>query len=213
MKYAVIALLALGVVFGTVTAGPENTSRRATETTYPVDYFNSDRAYFEGFEGTVPPAGWTLEQLNIYQTWIVGLSNPYEGSQRAVCYWDYFLSGPQDEWLKFDYQIQPGDEILGFAAFASTYYAIDPFQNYNLVVTIDDVTVWDYYNDNNGAVSFEWQEYTVDLSSYSVGQWVTIGFGYVGFDGAEGTFDAVYIGDEITPVEDTSWGSIKALYR
>ena len=213
MKYTVIALLALAVLDGSVTAGSENTARRATETTDPADYIYRDRAYFEGFEDTVPPAGWTLVQTNIHQTWIVGLSNPFEGLQRATVYWDFFLSGPQDEWLKFEYQIQPGDDILGFAAFASTYWAIDPYQNYNLIVTIDGVTVWDYYNDNNGAVSFEWSEYTVDLSSYAVGQLVTIGFGYVGFDGAEGTFDAVYIGEELTPVEDTSWGSVKALYR
>ena len=213
MKYTAIALLVLAVLVGTVAASVKDTSRRATETMFPIQHSDGSREYFEGFEGTVPPAGWILVQTNVYQTWQVGLSNPYEGLQKAVCYWDFFYSGPQDEWLKFDYEIQAGDATLGFAAYASTYYAIDPFQNYNLVVTIDDVTVWDYYNDNNGAVTFQWQEYTVDLSAYSVGQVITVGFGYVGFDGAEGAFDAVWIGGDNSPVEDTSWGCIKALYR
>jgi hypothetical protein len=201
MKYAVIALVALVFVVGAVSAGPKDTSKRATEVMFPIDQFKDYRDYFEGFEGTIPPTGWILVQTNLYETWGIGTYAPYEGFQYATCLYDASYSGPQDEWLKFDYEIQAGDDILGFFAQASTYWAIDPYQNYNLLVTIDGVTVWDYYNDNNGAVSWQWQEYTVGLGAYSVGQVITVGLGYQGFDGAQGSFDALYIGEGFVPPE------------
>ncbi len=36
-----------------------------------------------------------------------------------------------------------------------------------------------------------WYQYSVPLSAYSVGQALTIGLGYVGYDGAQAGFDAL----------------------
>ena len=58
--------------------------------------------------------------------------------------------------------------------------------------------MWDYYNDNNGAVTWQWQQYSVSLTPY-VGQTITIGLGYQGYDGAQGSFDAISVGEEPPP--------------
>ncbi|MBD3347968.1 MAG: hypothetical protein GF400_02080 [Candidatus Eisenbacteria bacterium] len=195
MKRAIIVGLCLAFMATVAFAGPPNpSSRRATEIMFPIQD-DGYRLMFEGFEGTFPPAGWTLAQTNTNETWGIETYDPFEGLQYASCQYDASYSGPQDEWLYFDYTIEAGDDCLSFYAFASTYWAVDPYQNYNILVTINDQTVWDYYNDNNGAVTWQWQQYSIDLSGYDVGETITVGFGYQGYDGAQGALDAVEIGE------------------
>jgi hypothetical protein len=156
------------------------------------------RTNYEGFETSVPPPGWTLVQTNVNETWFQDCeiyTDPVEGSCAATCLYDAGYTGPQDEWLKFNYTLQTGDNMLYFFALASTYWAIDPYQNYNIIVTIDGVEVWNYYDDNAGAVTWQWQLYGVDLSAYSVGQTIEVGFGYVGYDGAQASLDAISFGE------------------
>jgi hypothetical protein len=200
MKRSIMILLCLAFAASAAFAGISNPAeKRASEIMFPIEH--PTRGVFEGFESGVPPVGWTFLQTNINETWYQDNYDPLEGLYYATCDYDAAYSGPQDEWLYLDYTIEAGDECLTFYALGSVYWAVDPYQNYNLFVTIDDAVVWDYYNDNNGAVTWQWQQYTVDLSGYSVGQAVTIGLGYQGYDGAQGSFDALQIGpcDEPPP--------------
>ncbi|MBD3347932.1 MAG: hypothetical protein GF400_01900 [Candidatus Eisenbacteria bacterium] len=195
-----IALLVVSTVCCTAAlAAPVDASKSAGEIMFPIR--GPERALFEGFETSVPPAGWTLHQTNVNDTWTqdCGLNGePYEGSCFADCQYDADYSGPQDERLCFDYTIEAGDECLCFYAFGSIYWAVDPYQNYNLVVEIDGVPVWDYRNDNDGAVTWQWQLYCVDLTGYGVGEDITVCFIYEGYDGAQGAFDAISIGECIS---------------
>jgi hypothetical protein len=173
-------------------AKPTDKSKKAFDVLQPL--LDPSRPISEGFEGGVPPAGWFAVVNNPY-TWTVGTYNPQEGLQYADCQYDASYSGPQDEWIGFNYTMQAGDAALSFYSFASIYWAITPYQNYNLYVYIDGTDVWNYYDDNNGATTWAWQQYVVDLTSYSVGQTIEIKFGYTGYDGAEGAFDAISIGE------------------
>jgi hypothetical protein len=187
----VVVLLVAGAAFA---EKPAIDSKVATEVfVKPAEWYA--RPYTEGFNTAIPPAGWTLQQFNTVETWYLETYNPYEGTGYASCQYDATYSGPQDEWLLYTYTVQAGDECLVFWAYGSVYWAITPYQNYNLIVEIDGNEVWNYYDDNNGAVTWQWQQYSVPLSAYSVGQTITIGLGYVGFDGAQGSFDALSIGD------------------
>jgi hypothetical protein len=196
MKHSIMVVLCLMLAASAAVAGPSNPAeRQASEIMYPIEYYyGAHRAMFEGFEGGVPPAGWTLVQTNTVETWKSDDYGPYEGLYYATCQYDATYSGDQDEWIKVDYTLGAGDDCLTFYANASTYWAVDPYQNYNLYVTINDQIVWDYLNDNNGAVTWQWQQYTIDLTGYTVGQSITIGLGYQGYDGAQGSFDALNIG-------------------
>ncbi|MBD3368543.1 MAG: hypothetical protein GF405_10315 [Candidatus Eisenbacteria bacterium] len=156
-----------------------------------------DRDYDEGFETSVPPAGWTTTITNPSYTWQQTTLSFYEGAAAAECVYDPALV-PQDEWMFFDYTIGPGETHLNFAAMASYYWAVDPYQNYNLFVTVNGTTVWDFVTDYATETSYEWKVYDIDLSAYD-GQTVTIGFGYVGSDGAQGAFDRIGINDGYTP--------------
>ncbi len=157
-----------------------------------------DRDYDEGFETSVPPAGWTVTVTNADYTWIQTTASYFEGAAAAEVQYDPDLTPVQDEWMYFDHTIAPGENQLNFAAMASYYWAVDPYQNYNLLVTVNGDVVWDFRSDYATTTSYEWAIYDIDLSAYE-GQTVTIGFGYQGSDGAQGCFDRVGINDGYTP--------------
>ncbi len=118
-----------------------------------------------------------------------------DGLYYASSFYDQTYTGTQDEWICFQHTIEAGDDCLCFYAMGSTCWAIDSYQNYDIFVTINGVDFCDYHDDNDGAVTWQWQRYCVDLGVYSVGQIIEICFGYVGYDGAQGSFDAVSIGE------------------
>ncbi|MBM3308552.1 MAG: hypothetical protein FJY74_09525 [Candidatus Eisenbacteria bacterium] len=196
MRLAVVMCMVALLVAGTALAEkPRLDSKVATEVfVKPTDWLA--RPLFEGFNTTIPPAGWTAVVNNPY-TWELGTYAPYEGAGYATCYYDQTYSGPQNEWLYYNYTIQAGDAALVFWAMGSVYWAITPYQNYNLWVTINGVPKWNYYDNNNGAVSWQWQQYTVSLAGYS--GTIQIGLGYTGYDGAQGSFDALSIGEGPPP--------------
>ncbi|MCK4511620.1 hypothetical protein KAW64_07775 [bacterium] len=192
MKRALILCVCLLMVASVALAAKPNTSKVADDVMFPI--FDPYRPYFEGFEGgVVPPAGWWAIVNNPF-TWELGDYSPLEGLYYATCYYDPSL-GQQDEWICFEYTLEAGDECLSFYAFASTYWAIDPYQNYNLIVTVNGQEVWNYYDDNAGAVTWQWQQYSVELEGYGPGDGLEVCFGYVGSDGAQGSFDAIEIGE------------------
>ncbi len=201
MKRALILCVCLLLVATAAQADhkPGWNAKRATEVMRSIG--DPHRDYFEGFEISVPPPGWTAIANNTY-TWEVGTYSPFEGLQNAVCYYDGTYSGPQDEWICFEYTLEAGDDCLCFQAYGSPYWAIDPYQNYNIHVKINGSEVWNYVDDSVDPVMWQWQESCVSLDAYSPGQTLDICLGYTGYDGAEGAFDAIFIGDcGITPPE------------
>ena len=196
MKSALCLCVCLLLIAGVSSASKFDASKKADEIMMPVT--DPSRVYFEGFESGVPPSGWTAVVTNPLYTWEVGTYNPLEGIQYATCFYDPALTF-QDEWLCFEYTLEADDDVLSWYAFGSTYWAVSPYQNYNLIVTINGAEVWNYRDDNDGAVTWAWQQYSADLTSYGVGSTIEVCFGYVGVDGAQGAFDAIYIGESTWP--------------
>ncbi|MBN1827344.1 MAG: hypothetical protein JW958_13880 [Candidatus Eisenbacteria bacterium] len=164
------------------------------------------RAYFEGFEGTFPPAGWGQGITNATYTWMQDATSSYEGTYAA---WVGWQSGePQDERLAFTYTIDSAadEDHLTFATMGSPYWSAYA----DFTVDVGGVVVFDYYLDNQGG-DFVWEQYDIDLSAYD-GQTIDITFKYAGDDGADHHFDAVSICGGIVipdpPVNNTCAGAI-----
>ncbi|MBD3347969.1 MAG: hypothetical protein GF400_02085 [Candidatus Eisenbacteria bacterium] len=192
MKRAMILSLCLLMVAGVALAAkPGDASKSARDYMKPIMY--PVREWYESFENGVPPEGWTAVVNNPY-TWEQGTS-PIHGSFCASCFYDPTYSGPQDEWIYVDYEVQSGDVCLCFYAMGSYYWAIDPYQNYNFFVTVDGAVVWDYVSDQTANTSWVYEQYCIDISGYSPGDVIEIGFGYEGYDGAQASFDLVQIGE------------------
>jgi len=188
------AILALCIVLiASVALADGDSARRARDTKQIPAPTPIIRGLVESFEEGVPPPGWTAV-VNSAFTWGTGTYNPVHGLAFASCEYAYPLE-QQDEWLLTDYTIEAGDECLCFYAMASYYWAVTPYSNYNILVTIDGVVVWDYFTDYGTIVNYEWWQYCVDLTGYSIGDTIEIGLGYQGMDGAQGGFDLVQIGE------------------
>ncbi len=163
----------------------------------------------EDFEGTVPPGGWGSVVTNASFTWkIQTVGSPWSGSQCADVEYDPALT-PQDEWMispVMDLSSATSDLRLDFYWNASYYWAVDPFDNYDLEVyvstdggtTFPDL-IWS--EDAYGLFSnFIWYNTVVDLSAYAGQSSVAIGFRYVGSDGAQASLDLVVVTDDPPPL-------------
>lgn len=166
---------------------------------------NNGRSGFltEGFEGTVPPSGWS-SIVNNANTWEVDTYAPHSGLQNATVYYDF----NQNEWM-----ITP---VLNFASATSNlnvsfwwnmsyYWGVSPYDNYNLELWIstDGGSTWPtkLWDESAQGVftTWVWYQATVSLASY-VGQAnVKLGFRYVGNDGAQGSLDDIYVNDDAPP--------------
>jgi len=149
------------------------------------------KAFFEGFEGAFPPAGWTQTVTVPSNTWVQDGLNFAEGAYSAYIPWT--AAAVQDERLAFDYLVEAGDYLM-FWASGSQYWAT----NGNLTVTVNGDLVYDLLNDFTfypGA--FTWYQVAIDLAAYE-GMTVTVEFVYAGTDGADQYIDAVDI-SEFTP--------------
>jgi len=150
----------------------------------------ANKALTEGFEGSVPPAGWGSTVTNGAWTWNQGTS-AYEGTYAANIEYDPALI-PQDEIMTVDYTVEAGDD-LSFWTMGSAYWAANaPF-----TVEVDGAVLYDFSLENSGA-SYVWEEVQIDLEAYA-GSTVTIAFRYAGADGAQQIFDAVNIGTYTPP--------------
>ena len=196
MKRTLIIVLALLVVSSVAFAGKMAPDAKfSTESYAPMSF----RDYSEGFEGAFPPAGWTLTSTNPSFTW-EQYTPGGEGVYCASCQYDPALV-PQLETLSFTHTLVSGELHLSFLAMASYYWAVDPYQNYDIYVTVDGVVVWDYFTDFGSTTSYEWVAYDIDLSGfgYEAGDIIEVAFVYEGSDGAQGAFDAIGIGEEYIP--------------
>nr|MBN2278304.1 choice-of-anchor J domain-containing protein [candidate division Zixibacteria bacterium] len=169
----------------------------------------------EGFEGgVVPPTSWSAIVNNAF-TWEIDASTSYEGTYNASCYYDENYTGTQDEWLispAIDLSGATSDLKLEFAWYGSYYWAVDPYDNYDLEVWISTdggttfpTKLWD--EDSYGLfTNWTWYLSTVDLSAYVGESNVAIGFRYYGYDGAHFAIDAISLNDDPPPTGRCCYG-------
>jgi hypothetical protein len=163
--------------------------------------FNAQPAHllFEGFEDTVPPAGWT-SVVNNSHTWTTNTYRPPEGAQSATCLYDPTLTGTQDEWLVSPViSTPPAGVALGGKTSGNPYWAVSPYDNYDIEVWLingagvndgDDVLVGKL--DSFWKLDWEWSDFQFDLAGlYTPGQDFRFAFRYHGRDGAQGSIDAI----------------------
>jgi hypothetical protein len=164
----------------------------------------------EGFETSVPPAGWTANITNTggpTLTWGQA-ANPHTGSYSAQVEYDPALV-PQNEDL-----ISPVLDLttatnprLRFWFNMSYYWAVDPNDNYDFNVSITDgTTTTPLWSEADFGVftNWVWYEITLDLSAYAGTNNMQLVFNYTGVDGASLTLDDVLVEETPTclPVTD-----------
>jgi type IX secretion system substrate protein len=162
--------------------------------------------FSENFEGgTFPPTGWTTQDLNANDNWMLYEDTPITGDYSASVEYDEAL-GQQDEWL-----ISPVIDLstataafLEFNVSLSYYWSIDPNDNYDVVAKVspDGGTTWvDVWSEADAGVFDNFTPFlaSVDISSYIGNANVKIAFQYIGSDGAQWVLDDIVIAEEQTP--------------
>jgi len=154
----------------------------------------------EGFEsGTSLPDNWVLTQTNTTETWEISTTSANSGTNSATV--AYNLS-TQDETLttpSIDLTSASNPRIK-FWWNMSYYWSIDPFNNYDFTVSIDDGTnVTELFTEADAGTftNYTWYEQIIDLSAYVGLNDVKILFNYSGADGASLNIDDILV--EETP--------------
>lgn len=159
---------------------------------------------YEGFEeGEIPPNGWKLDINNSNYSWFIGNYNKHTGNYSGQC-----TNDPnnllQDEWLITPIiDIKNYSEIyLSFWWSISYYWAVSPYDNYNLniQISIDNGLTWTKIWEEDNLQKFEnWKWYNttfgkpIDLSEYIEYEKITIAFQYLGQNGAQLNIDDIEI--------------------
>jgi len=164
-------------------------------TTFP---FTEDFA-----DGIVPPDCWSEIITNTTGNW------EYDAGGFATVLYDY----SQNEWLitpvlDFSTLTNP---YLSFDWAMSYYYAIDPYNNYDLIckVSTNGGATWDsIWTEAAEGVFTTWTWYTktINLSAYAGQSNVKIAWQYLGDDGAQGSIDNILVEEVLVP-SITSLGS------
>ncbi|MBN96982.1 MAG: hypothetical protein CMC56_03595, partial [Flavobacteriaceae bacterium] len=150
----------------------------------------------EGFEdSTSIPAEWTLTQTNANQTWVISTFGANTGSNLATVAYDL---GTQNESLIspiLDFSTATSPRLI-FSWAMSYYWSVDPYDNYDFIVSIDDGTsVIELFSEDDAGVfnTSEFYTQTIDLSSYVGLSDVKIIFNYSGADGAFLNLDDILV--------------------
>jgi hypothetical protein len=175
------------------------------QTGLPAPSVSKSPLLSQGFEeGFIPPTGWTVVVNNPF-TWEIDSYSPYEGYYNASCFYDENYTGTQDEWL-----ISPVINLttkgqawhLYFYWMMSYYWAVDPYDNYELEVWIstDGGATWPtklWCEDDVGLFSsWTWYKADVNLAAYLTQTNVKLGFRYYGYDGAQASLDYITVDTE-----------------
>ncbi len=153
----------------------------------------------EGFETSVPPAGWTLTQVNAAETWQTS-TNFNTGTASAEVNYDAALN-PADEDLTtsvIDLSSATNPRLI-FWVSMSYFWSVDPNENYDFTVSATDGTTETVLWDETALgvfPNYEWIEVELNLSAYAGQSNVQIIFNYNGIDGA-----ALYLDDVL--IEET----------
>ena len=165
--------------------------------------------FFEGFEGTVPPAGWTAIVTNASYTWQVDTYSPYEGLQDARCPWNY----SQDESMVTPaYDLSTGPAwIVDMWWMGSYYWSVSPYDNCDLKVSIsNDGSTWTQIWSEEDAGSFAnwtWTNAQIPLTPYLSYTTAQFKIEYVGNDGADFEVGAFGVNDAAPPTGRCCYGT------
>jgi len=147
--------------------------------------------FAEGFEGTFPPADWTLDTAGA--GWIQSASgNGYTGDYAAMHNDDM---GAQDDWL-----ITPAVDLTAATAPGLTFWQYDYYASYYVehnVCVSTDMATWDVVYTGVAATTYE--EIAVDLTAYA-GQTIYVGFQYIGDYADRWYVDDVSIAEVVPPL-------------
>ena len=155
---------------------------------------------FEGFEsGSELPDDWVLIQTNATETWEISTNAANTGSNSATVAYNV---NTQDETLtssSIDLSSATNPRLI-FSWNMSYYWSVDPYDNYDFIVSVDDGTdITQVFTEADVGVfdNFTWYEKTIDLTVYGGKSDVKIIFNYLGADGASLNIDDILI--EETP--------------
>lgn len=149
----------------------------------------------EGFESGTVPTGWTINSTNSgAYTWTIG-DVFYSGAYSAQVEYDPSLATQDEDMVTpvLDLSSATNPE-LSFWISSSYFWGVDPNNNYDITISVDDGTsvtaVWN--EDSYGEfLDYEYFNVIVDLTAYAGQSNIQLIFNYNGSDGA-----AVYI-DEV----------------
>lgn len=156
----------------------------------------------EGFETSVPPAGWTLNQFNVAETWYQDpgvISPPSEGLASAICEYDPALNFQLEQLnssaVNLSSLVNPA---LSFDWLSSYYWGVDPNNNYdiNVYISTNGGSSWTLlWNEDTEGVftSFQWYTEVIDLAAYSAATAALFRFEYFGADGAQANLDGISV--------------------
>jgi hypothetical protein len=160
----------------------------------------------EGFEGSVPPSGWTSIINNSTYTWESDTYAPHSGLQNATVLYDY----SQDEWMispSYNFSAASAADLkISFWWNTSYYWLVTPYNNANLElwVSIDGGATWPtmlWSEDSEPAfTTWTWYQKTIALAAYAGKPDVKFAFRYVGDDAAQASVDDVDINDNAAPI-------------
>jgi hypothetical protein len=168
--------------------------------TFLYSSFTFGQYLSEGFEsGTAFPDDWVLTQTNTAETWEITALSANTGSNSATV--SYSLDA-QDETLtspSINLSSATNPRLM-FSWNMSYYWSVDPNNNYDFIVSVDDGTnTTQVFSEADAGVftNYIWYEKTIDLSAYAGQNDVKIIFNYSGADGASLNIDDILI--EETP--------------
>jgi len=171
-----------------------------------LDYESEDKIIIlsEDFEeGLIPPTGWKHIVNNSNCSWELGIHNCHDGVYSAQCLNDV-QNNFQDEWIItpiLDFR-DYSEIYLSFWWFLSYYWAVSPYDFYdlNVKISIDGGFNWTLiWNENNLSPFENWNWYNtsfgkpIDLSLYNDKDNISIGFQYLGVNGAQLNIDDIVI--------------------
>jgi len=166
--------------------------------TFLYSYLSYGQYLSEGFEsGTSLPASWVLTQTNTTETWEISTTVANNGTNSATVAYDF----SQDETLtspSIDLSSSTNPRFI-FSWSMSYYWSVDPNNNYDFTVSLDDGTnITELFKEADVGEfdNFTWYEQTIDLSAYVGQSDVKLLFNYTGDDGA-----ALYLDDIL--IEET----------
>ncbi len=148
----------------------------------------------QDFEGSFPPTGWTIESTNATNTWNAQLTGLV--GQGAQVNW---IAEPQDESLISPvFTVPNGTPNLEFKLSMSYFWAVDPNENYDFIVSIstDGGTTFSPIWDETVLgvfTSFSAIDISIPLATYAGQTNVKLKFQYVGNDGADLYIDEVNV--------------------
>ncbi len=168
----------------------------------------ADWAVDEGFEGGSIPAGWTVIDYDGDGLEWVAFSheNAHSGSWMAAV--EAYSSNDGDDWLITPQVAVSSGDVFTF--YARSWYSTEDFE-VRLSTSGAVVGDFDYLLDTVTGAGSSWVMYEYDLTPYA-GQNCYLAVRWM-VDTYCLLIDDVKVGQESSPVEETSWAMIKAMYR